>query len=326
MDFSTRTRSISSLTKDVENKKYDFNNPMQRMEGQWSGYMKSELIDSMLRSYPIDPLRGIKDDKIISIIDGKQRLTTIIDYVNNGFSLSKKLKTLVIDDEEYEIAGKKFSKLDEKLQDAIKNYEMQVYVFTDCSYEDVQEMFRRQNGGKPLNSKQLRTSIFTKELSDKLNELKNHPFMKKILGKAQIKNATDRDLIIEVLMLMNTTDENDFASFRSQDINAFIMWYADNMDMVKMDELGHAMDKLDESFEESDKIKIPVTSIPMILYSSYRVMKDSKSFNRFIDIVWDFINNYESNEEYKEHCKQGTSSQASVRWRFDYWRNIIHDM
>ena len=80
MDFSTRTRSITSLTKDVKNKKYDFNNPVQRMEGQWNNNMKSELLDSMLRSYPIDPLRGIKEDNVISIIDGKQRLTTIIDY------------------------------------------------------------------------------------------------------------------------------------------------------------------------------------------------------------------------------------------------------
>ena len=328
MDFNTRTRSITSLTKDVKNKKYDFNNPVQRMEGQWNNNMKSELLDSMLRSYPIDPLRGIKEDNVISIIDGKQRLTTIIDYVSDFFVLSKKLKPLVIDEEEFVIAGKKFSKLDEKLQDIINNYEMQVYVFTDCTYEDVQEMFRRQNGGRPLNAKQMRTSIFTRELNDRLNKLKNHPFMKKIVTRGHVKSATDRDLIIETLMLMETNDKNDFTSFRSGDINLFIEWYADNSEHDNMNMLMEALGRMDGVFEEDafKKNKIPVTSIPMVLYSACRVIKDNKSFDRLAGIIRDFVSNYENNEEYKSHCKQGTSSQPSVRWRFDYWRKIVHDM
>ena len=80
------------------------------------------------------------------------------------------------------------------------------------------------------------------------------------------------------------------------------------------------MDRFDEAFDE---IKIPVTSIPMVLYSGYRVTKDKKSFSKLVDIVNEFLNGYETNEEYRQFTLSGTSGKENVRARFDYWRNII---
>lgn len=81
------------------------------------------------------------------------------------------------------------------------------------------------------------------------------------------------------------------------------------------------LDKFDEVSIEN--IKIPATSILMILYSGFRILKDNKPFKNFIELVKEFLENFETNEEYKKYVQSGTSSVENVRGRFDYWRNLI---
>ena len=88
----------------------------------------------------------------------------------------------------------------------------------------------------------------------------------------------------------------------------------------KIDVLKEGMDKLDAAFEE---IKIPSTSVPMVLYSCYRITKDKKSFTKLVEIINEFLNCYDDNEEYKQFVQSGTGSQQNVRGRFDWWREKI---
>lgn len=69
------------------------------------------------------------------------------------------------------------------------------------------------------------------------------------------------------------------------------------------------MDRFNESFD--GEIKIPSTSIPQILYSSYRIVKDKKSFSRLAEKVSEFIATYDSNEEYEQYVQSGTSGTGS---------------
>ena len=83
------------------------------------------------------------------------------------------------------------------------------------------------------------------------------------------------------------------------------------------------MDKLNDSFDE---IKIPVTSVPQILYSAYRVTKDKKSFSKLAEIIADFNANYDTNETYKQFVQSGTGNQENVRGRFDWWKNKLKEI
>lgn len=319
MDYTCRTKTLQALNKAMEKGTIILSHKLQRPEGQWNRKQKTDLIDSLLRKYPTNPTYGIKEDGIISVIDGVQRLSCVRDFIADKFALSKDMESIMINDEEKSLAGLKFSKLDDDTKDIILSSELQIYELTDCTEKDVREMFRRQNAGKPLNNRQLRVIHESDSFSDAIYSLANHSFMKKIVSKTQHKNGTDRDLIIQTLMLICTNQERDFTSFRTKDIDTFVIDYADES-LEKVDVLREAMDSLDEAFEE---IKVPVTSISMILYSGYRIKKDKKSFSKLIDLINDFLNNYENNEEYKQYVQSGTSSSENVRGRFDYWRNII---
>ena len=319
MDFTCRTRTLQYLSNAMKKGNIVLSHKLQRPEGQWNKKQKTDLIDSLLRKYPINPTYGIKEDGIVSIIDGVQRLSCIRDFLLDKFALSKDMESVNIDGEEKVLAGLKYSKLDDDTKNVILNSELQLYELTDCSEKDVREMFRRQNAGKPLNSKQLRVINETDEFNDLIYSLANHPFMNKLTTPTQRKNGTSRDLVIQTFMLILTNQDNDFTSFRTKDIDTFIINHSEEA-LQKSDVLKDAMDKFDSYFEE---IKVPVTSIPMVLYSGYRITKDKKSFGKLVEIINEFLNGYENNEEYKQFVMSGTSASENVRGRFDFWRNKI---
>jgi len=327
MKTSSKERTLQWICNQYKKGNISFSHKLQRPIGQWNPRMKSLLIHSLLSGFPVNPIYIVDEDGTLYTLDGSQRTSTCISYINNEFALSKDTPDITITSKEngepvskeYEIAGKKFKKLDDEVQSTLLACSLEFCTLSDYTDSEVKEMFRRQNAGKPLNGKLLRIVNESDEFSDAVYSLATHPFMDKLMTKTQRKNGTDRDLIIQTFMLICTNQENDFTSFRTKDIDAFVRDYADES-IEREDTLRTAMDKFDESFDE---IKIPVTSIPMVLYSGYRIVKDKKSFSKLVDIVSEFLVGYESNEEYKQYVQSGTSASDNVRGRLDWWRDKI---
>ena len=86
------------------------------------------------------------------------------------------------------------------------------------------------------------------------------------------------------------------------------------------------MDKLDEIFDE---LKVKQLNIPMILYVSYRCLKDKKSFSKLVEHIVKFVTDYndlDKLQDYKAYCQSSTTSSENVRGRLDYWRNVIREL
>lgn len=330
MKTSNKERTLQWINNQYHKGNISFSHKLQRPIGQWNNRMRSLLIHSLLSGFPVNAIYIVEENGIMYTLDGSQRTSTCIDYLNNGFALSKDTPPITITtningekiSKSYEIAGKKFKKLDEEVQNTLFSCGLDFCTLSDYTDDEVKEMFRRQNTSKPLNGKLLRIVHESDEFSDVVYSLANHPFMNKLVTPTQRKNGTDRDLIIQTLMLMMTNQDNDFTSFRTKDIDDFVKNHADDS-IGKIDILKEAMDKFDVAFEE---MKVPITSQPMILYSGYRVIRDKKSFSKLIDVIKEFLMTYDDNEEYKQYIQSGTSSSSSVRPRFDYWRKIIREL
>lgn len=323
MEFTCRTKTLQTLYKGItKSSKILLSHELQRKEGAWNAKQKSDLIDSLLRNYPINPTYAVKDDGVLSVIDGVQRLSTIRDFLDSKFALSKNLKPVVINGEEKNLAGLRFKKMDEDTQDALRNSELQIYEITEYTDEDVREMFRRQNAGTALKPSQKLTSSQSRELTHLLFELSSYPFIQKVLTPAQIKKDVDRDICREVLMLASASKDSPVTSFRARDMDEFVSNY--EIDEEKVENIKDALDKLDESFNEN--IKIPKTSVSFIIYAMMRVIKDNKSTQKLVDVINEFLANYDSNEEYKQYCLQGTSNNVNVAGRLDYWRGIVREL
>lgn len=327
MKTSSKERTLQWITNQHKKGNISFSHKLQRPIGQWNPRMKSLLIHSLLSGIPVNPIYIVDENGTLYTLDGSQRTSTCISYINNEFALSKDTPNITIQikedgetvSKEYEIAGKKFKKLDEEVQSTLLACSLEFCTLSDYTDDEVKEMFRRQNAGKPLSGKLLRIVHESDAVSDAVYSLANHPFMDKLVTPTQRKNGTDRDLIIQTLMLICTNNENDFTSFRNKDIDVFVQDYADES-LSKVDVLKESMDKFDEAFDE---IKVPITSIPMVLYSGYRITKDKKSFSKLVELVDKFLNEYETNDQYKQYVQNGTSAQDNVRGRLNWWKERI---
>lgn len=324
MDYTCRTKTLQALSKAIEKENILLSHKLQRPEGQWNRTQKTDLIDSLLRKYPINPTYGIKEEGVISIIDGVQRLSCVRDFLADKFALSKNMEPVIVNGNEKTLAGLKFSKLDEDTKDAILNSELQLYELIDCSEKDVREMFRRQNAGKPLSNGQLRIVKETDELSNIIYSLTQHPFFSKTITKAQLKKNLDKDIVREIIMLTEMSDTYDFGSFRSKDIDAFIEYYNNHINTDKIELLKKALDELDKAFEEN--IKIKQTSLPMICFGMYKVISEDKSASKYINWIKTFLSNYDTNTEYIKYCGTGTANAENVKGRLNYFETAIKSM
>ena len=64
----------------------------------------------------------------------------------------------------------------------------------------------------------------------------------------------------------------------------------------------------------------------MILYTGILCIKLNKDFDNFIDVVFNFVQNYDSNEEYKQYVQSGTTTSTGVRARLNYWNKIAESL
>ena len=135
-------------------------NPEYQRESVWTTPQKQLLIDSLLRKIDIPKLyfrdiNGNENGYEFEVVDGQQRLRTILSYLKDEYRLSPSS-----DDINGEvIAGKLFSELSTPLQIEFKSESLDVIVLQHYSDDDVEEMFLRLQNGTPLNAAEKRRAI-----------------------------------------------------------------------------------------------------------------------------------------------------------------------
>ena len=324
MECKSEKRLLANFTKDVrDEKKYNLHHYLQRKEDQWTKPQKGLLIDSIFRDFLVDPIRAAVLDDVRCIFDGIQRSTSFAEYVEDGFALSKDNPPVLIDNVPYNTAGKKFSELDPVLQDKILNFEITLYIFTNTTDDEIREMYRRQNNGKPLTATQKRTAIEPKIVSDIIFPIAEHPFFKKVMTPKQLLSDANRDIIRQTLMLLNTNEEYDFANYSKSTLDKFVIWYADNIKESDVTAIVDVLDALDERMEKTDHV---YSSIPMILYIGVQCLRDGKDFDKLVAAVKEFSDTYKDNAAFKAFLDGGTRSSQSVKARWNYWRNIYEEI
>lgn len=130
--------------------------PYFQRRSVWNKGAKSFLIDTVYKGLPI-PIIFLRDrgiDKITyepirEVIDGQQRLRTLISYIAPGllddFNPVQD-EFLVRKTHNKELAGKPFALLDEDIQNRIRNYEFNVHILSsNVDDRDIIQIFRRMN-------------------------------------------------------------------------------------------------------------------------------------------------------------------------------------
>lgn len=127
----------------------------------WKSKQKSELIESVIMGIPLPLiyLAETMEGKLV-IVDGRQRLTTFFDYMDNKFTING-LKILS------ELNGCKFEDLEKnekkrKFATDIEDFQLVIQIIKYPTPDRVRfDIFDRVNrGGTPLNNQEMRNALY----------------------------------------------------------------------------------------------------------------------------------------------------------------------
>lgn len=194
----------------------------------WDLKDKSELIESILMGIPLPVLYFFEqNDGKLQVVDGRQRLTAVFQYMDDEFALSE-LK--ILPDEK----GKKFSDLSPMMQGIIEDFQMTVYKIQPPTPEDVKfDIFDRVNrGGKKLNHQEMRNALHQGKSTQLLRRLSESKEFLLATGESiKPERMKDRYVILRSLaffMYFKKWDEFKKIEYKS-DIDDFL---AKTMDLI----------------------------------------------------------------------------------------------
>jgi len=188
---------------------------------------RSYFIDTIIEEYPFPKIylyeyidksaRGIRRE----IVDGQQRISAIKSLYKDEFALQG----------DGENKGKKFSDLDDDLQEKFLSYSVSVDVIRSATRSQILQMFRRMNAfTMPLNDAEKRHSSFhglfkwfVNELPDELNEF----FIEfGVFTSKQITRMADSTLISDCILSL----ERGVVSTNASDLKSLYEKYDENFE------------------------------------------------------------------------------------------------
>lgn len=232
MKSSKVTMRVERLVKMKKAKTLNFDLLIQRKDNIWDVNRKSMLIHSILTDFPIPPLYATKEGRVHNFIDGKQRLTSILSYIQNGFALDKTTASAVItiteETEEgtterietVELANKLFSELPEYVQKKMLNYDFDMYRLEDVTIQELEQLFFRLNNGMPLKQIETTRAILGGKVLSFVEDIAQTPFfLEKInVSKKSRQRFVDQELILQILSLIHNRE----AGVSGKDIQDFV--------------------------------------------------------------------------------------------------------
>lgn len=202
--FDSRTYSINDFVEWDSQKQLVLNPAFQR-RAVWSEKAKSYLIDTILRGKPIpkvfirQKLNVTTKTSLREVVDGQQRLRTILSYVRDGFPLGRS--------QHPEYGGMRFSQLPEDAQSAFLSFEIAVDLLINLPDAEILDIFARLNSYAVVLNEQekINASHFGpfKVLADKIGfDYNEYWTVQKILTPAQILRMQEVNLVADIMIAM----------------------------------------------------------------------------------------------------------------------------
>lgn len=237
--------------------KLEMNPPYQR-RSVWNQSYKDYFIDTVLLGYPTAAIflyeeYGTEGSVNYSVIDGKQRLTTLFEFLDGAFPVSDEAQQV-------DLRGKYWSDFNDERKKDIWSYEFLVEYLTTSEETVINSIFDRINRNvAKLTRQELRHARFDGEFISEVELLSDWMF--KILpnGFPQLQNRSrdqmkDVELVANLLLLIESGPKS-----------------------YSQDALDKAFSERDEIWEQkvevTEKFKNAITKIAKILDSESELVK-----------------------------------------------------
>lgn len=337
VDKSTRT--IYELYRRYSKKEIDMS-PFYQRKPMWVKTRQSKLIESILLDIPIQVIYlaelepEVNNNFFYEVVDGQQRLSAFFEFLDNRYKLEK-LSILT------NLNGKFFKDLDSKLQRAIEDYLLTVYIIKKESEKEAKfDIFERINiGSTNLNAQEIRNCVYARgQSSECLNLLaelaQNEDFALLVNKKMLEKRMKDEELVLRFLSFYLkgfNVYTGSMTNFLNDTLDKYII-YKDKLTDIKQ-VFTKTMKYIVEFFgknafiinERSTKINFALFDVLSYYISSYT---DEFIF-RNKELIRLTYKNLLNNTSYRLALTANSSTKNNTYTRFNLWEqtlsNIIGD-
>lgn len=318
----------------------DFAPSYQRMGNIWGKTQKQLLIDSVINGFDIPklyfhfmPQNSTNSIYNYGVIDGKQRLEAIFDFVQDKFPLSEGFKYICNEPANYytNIAGKYFSEIDAiepSIIAKLLQYELCI-VFMDTDDPDIiNETFIRLNSGVSVNTAEKRNATggtLAKEMKNLYSKL---PFFTETIAINNTRYA-HFDLALKLLMT-----EMGFDDLGKKSVDNFVKQEKD-FDEKCQRSLKNAiakMERFSNAFSNKDKL-LSKKNFIITLFAIVDEIPDGH-LKPFVEYFENIRNECMSKRdksdadahmvEFTLHLQQGADKKASLEKRILIMEKYLH--
>ncbi len=215
-------------------------NPEFQRRDRWDTVRQSRLIESLFMNVPIPPVfLGEDEYGHYVVLDGRQRLTAIKDFLNNTLTLQK----LEVWDN---LNGKVYQDLIKKGFDKhlTRRFIPAVVILKESSPAVKYDVFDRLNtGGVKANEMEIRNAVFRGEFSKLIHKLSTNPKFRQMWN----------------IPIDETQAENVEMYKQMEDLHLVLRFFAlkerSSMSMKFKDHLSDFMQKRNKEYKENPKLK-----------------------------------------------------------------------
>lgn len=312
----------------------------------WGKQQKSELIESLIMGLPL-PIFYFNEDKQgrLIVVDGRQRLTALFQYINNEFKLGE-LKILK------DLSKKSFTELDPLYQSRIEDYQIIAHIIKPSTPDRVKfDIFDRVNrGGTKLNNQEIRNALYQGKATKLLSSIVKTEEFKLATDKAfdNDKRMKNRYLVLRFISFyfyynnklidakgnkMQFSNDIDASLGRTMElINDMPDKEVDSLLKVIVEALKKARfynnDNVFRLVSEKENGKIHRYPININIFESIMLMMtylpDNDVQNRYM--VNNMISKMKYSNEYRETLDKNRDSNARVNKRIEIIRKTLESI
>lgn len=305
MNRSSLPVSINTMKKmyESEDKILQCTLPFQRHSGMWNAITKSNLIWSILSDSYIPPIVLLKDKRGenakgkdifgYQVLEGQQRLiTTLFPFLNDEWALHGATEPVEYEGFVYDIAGKKYSELEEELRDVVKNYRFTVQAIENYTMEEAEKLYFNINSGVALSAMQKGKAKLGNELIEFLNTLLEGNFFTQAINITESQALKEDDLLMlmQGMALLDQRHENrEFKNISAATMLSYAESIRNTYNDDKREMLLEVVDYLNKAFTAKNKF-LRKNNTPIVFVMAKIALEQGIEPEAFRAFINDFAN------------------------------------
>ena len=306
----------------------------------WNTKQASKLIESFILNIPIPVIYLAKTrDEKYEVIDGRQRLTSVFDFLGNKFRL---IGLDVLTDAN----GKRYRDLEQPVQRKFRNATLRSFELDADTDSDIYfVVFERLNtGGTKLKEMEIRNCIFRGKLNNLLRDLaSNKDFVAVVNQKGLEKRMDDRSLVLRFLAFYQMT-HNKYPGSLKKFLNEFFNTYQ-NPNAAKLAEYKRVFEKCmkasfsvfgDRGFrtkrlqavnsksygEWANQTNAAIFQCVATSFADYDLGQLTRSADRIYEAYVELIT---TDSRWHDNIRSATGDTSRLKYVFDTWASRLKE-